>query len=99
MLFSVTSLAATSIVVAATRETLLSRLLAWAPLVGLGKISYGLYLYHLIVFFGLGSQPGWLRWMVAIGVATVSWWLWERPFLRLKHRFDRTPMGSAPQAE
>lgn len=95
VLFSVTSLAATAIVVAAARGTLLSRPLEWAPIVALGKISYGLYLYHLIVFFGLASQPDWLRWALAIGVSTASWWLWEQPFLRLKRLFKRDPGGGA----
>jgi peptidoglycan/LPS O-acetylase OafA/YrhL len=89
MLFSATALASTAIVVAAARESFLTRPLAWAPLVGLGKISYGLYLYHPIVLVGLDSAPLWIRWTLAIGLATASWWLWERLFLRLKGRYAR----------
>ncbi|MBK7950271.1 MAG: acyltransferase [Deltaproteobacteria bacterium] len=98
LLFSLTSLAATATVVAAARETALARALGWAPLVGLGKISYGLYLYHVIVFVGLGDEPVGVRWAVAIALASASWWLWERPFLRLKPRFERGVRGVAAAA-
>jgi len=49
MLFSVTSLAATAIVVGAVRVGAVGRALSLAPLVWLGKISYGLYLLHVTV--------------------------------------------------
>ncbi|MFO0691728.1 MAG: acyltransferase [Myxococcota bacterium] len=94
VLFSATSLAASAVVVAAARETLLARLLGLAPLVALGRISYGLYLYHVIVFVGLGDQSVGIRWVAAIALAAVSWWLLERPILRLKVRFERSPAGA-----
>jgi len=62
------------------------------PLVGLGKISYGLYLWHYPVIIVLGErmsgQPSWVRWststVVSLGIAIVSWHVVERPLLRRK---------------
>lgn len=96
MLFSLTSLAATTVVLAAVRIERFARPLAWKPLVLLGRISYGLYLVHVIVFVALDRRPIALRWAVALAIAVASWWLVERPFLRLKRRFER---GSGPDAE
>jgi len=98
LLFSATSLASTAIVVAAARETRLLRPLEWMPLVALGRISYGLYLYHVIVFVGLDAWPVAVRWLVAIGLAAASFQVWERPFLRLKRRFARPVEGASAAA-
>lgn len=78
------------------------KLLTLAPLVYLGEISYGLYVYHVLVLNGpigvamhgfLGSENigAWTPWLVdlpiTVGIATFSWWLVEQPILRLKERF------------
>jgi peptidoglycan/LPS O-acetylase OafA/YrhL len=75
------------------------RLLSWRPLVGLGTISYGVYLLHFpagwlarhtTVRLGLGEGV----WLVAVTgtlltlvLSLTSWFLLERPCNRLKDRF------------
>jgi peptidoglycan/LPS O-acetylase OafA/YrhL len=78
------------------------RLLAWSPLVYLGRISYGLYVYHLFIpeilprlpeWFGVGSQHDqpWTYFLVYSGIsvlmASLSWFLFEAPINRLKRFF------------
>jgi peptidoglycan/LPS O-acetylase OafA/YrhL len=72
------------------------RLLEVAPLVWLGKISYGVYLWHVVVFWLLGRAGwglGYWHWPAAaagtIGVSALSFYALERPILRLKRRFER----------
>lgn len=89
LLFSVTALAATAVVVAAVRVPAFAIPLGARPFVWLGRISYGLYLYHVIVFVGLAEKPLAVRWGVALGLAAASWWVLERPILALKRRFAR----------
>ncbi len=88
-------------------RAMLARLLAIPPLVWVGRISYGLYLWHWPVFLVLnGSRLGWtsgptmaLRVTVSLTLATMSYWLWERPFLGLKVNFSgggRLRVGARP---
>lgn len=78
------------------------RFLSTRPLVYLGRISYGLYLYHF-VFLMLTNEALYVRgladklWMklpaVALSfvVAALSWKYIERPILRWKDRYDYQP--------
>jgi peptidoglycan/LPS O-acetylase OafA/YrhL len=71
------------------------------PLRGI-DLSYGIYLYHMLVVFTLRGaglkEAGWL-WAVVLIVpaliAALSWFLVERPMLRLK-RMPWTLFGAAP---
>lgn len=76
-------------------------LLRLAPLRAIGRISYGLYLYHFPIFLtpGIwGSNPDapplervLLVLAVCFGVASLSYLLIERPLLRIGARFRGKP--------
>ena len=77
------------------------RLLEWRPIVYLGKISYGIYIYHFLVplafaavatHFGFGYEDsGFVNFvaasLVTFGLAALSWHLFERPINGLKRHF------------
>ncbi len=78
------------------------RALGSAPAAFLSRISYGVYMYHLAVFWlfrqfvpwaGQGSGDGARYWdeaalvALTLAAATLSWHLVEAPILRLKARF------------
>lgn len=76
------------------------RFLNWRPMVHIGLISYSLYLYqqlfltrHNETWFGGLTIGGLLALLLA---AEASYWLVERPSLRLRTRFERV---KAPPAE
>ena len=62
------------------------------PLRALGRVSYGLYLWHVPVFLEVASHTEhWaivpkvaLAWAIAFTLTIASWKFVERPFLRLK---------------
>jgi peptidoglycan/LPS O-acetylase OafA/YrhL len=75
-----------------------ARALSWAPLVYLGKISYGIYVYHVFIFvlltpllipYGISvDHNSWGRVVILIAatilVASISWHWVEQPFLAWK---------------
>jgi len=73
--------------VALDRNGPVARMLSMGPLVGLGAISYGVYLWHWPMFLILNGErtgsEGWklfaLRCAATVAVAAVSWWLIEQP--------------------
>ena len=79
----------------------------WAPLRAIGRVSYGLYLWHFPVFTvvdrygqGIPGAPRILLALVSAAAFTVaSWYLIERPFLRIKDSLElrsRTPKPPKP---
>ncbi len=74
--------------------TLTSRMLCWKPLRYVGKVSYGLYVLHPIVFHfvmpRVHNLPVGLQLLACFGatllVATISWYGYESWFIRLKDK-------------
>jgi peptidoglycan/LPS O-acetylase OafA/YrhL len=74
--------------------------LRWGVLTYLGKISYGLYLYHYVILrISAGRLRLWAPWEMPVGrqaltillcflAASLSWAFIEQPILRLKRRFE-----------
>ena len=86
----------TGIVVLAAAENVWrgNAVLTWKPLTILGKVSYGLYLWHMLIFQLMGRHFTWgpksvrivIGIMIVSAVTAVSWFFIEKPFLRLKDR-------------
>ncbi|MGV0627156.1 DUF459 domain-containing protein [Mycolicibacter minnesotensis] len=90
--------------VALHQTGLVARTLSWAPLVWLGTISYGVYLWHWPVFLVLnGERTGWSGWALfavrcaaTLLLAAVSWWVLEEPIRRWRpSRVSMLPLGAA----
>jgi peptidoglycan/LPS O-acetylase OafA/YrhL len=87
------------LMVGANENNPFSRLFRSKPLVLLGKISFGIYVFHLPLILVLqtliGKSPSTaleilcfpIYLTAVIGLAWLSYRLWESPFLRLKDRF------------
>ncbi len=92
------TLASAVLVAAVMHEGRLARIFAWRPLVGIGRRSYGLYLWHwpFFVFFGARDSIGRLVGALAVTVAVneIVFRLIETPsrrgeLLRWVRRVDR----------
>ncbi len=85
----------------------LTRGLATPPLLEVGRVSYGMYLFHVPVLGllrrslpGLIERPGWLfplALLTSFGIAAVSYRYIEGPLLALKDRF-RPSSQPSPRA-
>jgi peptidoglycan/LPS O-acetylase OafA/YrhL len=89
-------------------NTNLARVLTWRPLVYMGMVSYSFYIWHGRAFHAIGlerwnaSIPQGLLWALvafvwSLGMATASYYVIERPFIRFARRPLRerltTPRG------
>ena len=61
------------------------RILNVGPVVWLGRISYSLYLWQQIFVFDRHRRP-WYFILFAVGAASLSYYLVERPMLQLREK-------------
>ncbi|HUP28252.1 MAG TPA: hypothetical protein VM409_07440, partial [Chloroflexia bacterium] len=81
----------------------MAQVLSWKPLVQVGIVSYGIYLWHNPLFHLMHTGPdGWLdlpvqfaRLVVTAAFVILSYRYVEKPMLRLKERFS--PRTDQPQ--
>jgi peptidoglycan/LPS O-acetylase OafA/YrhL len=77
--------------------SLLNRLLSLPWLVYIGRLSYGLYLWHIPVFRVIHARlwpRGWevtVELVLSFAITLLSFYLIETPALRLKQRFRKQP--------
>ena len=93
--FTVIALLAGMVILAAAENAWIGNsVLTWKPLAILGKVSYGLYLWHMLIFQVMGRHFTWgpksvrivIGIMIVSAVTAASWFFVEKPFLRLKDR-------------
>ncbi len=98
------------IIYCVVREKMLVRFLEWPVLRYLGKISYGLYVYHFpIIWFSWRIRDIWsmeeslampltaiISLIVTIIVASLSYFLMERPILNLKDKYFSRDQSEKP---
>jgi peptidoglycan/LPS O-acetylase OafA/YrhL len=107
---SITALVCASLVSSTltTGTSRFGRVLAWQPLQWLGRISYGVYLWHLPIiemarragFMPMSGPPNAAQLLgmlsTTLAVAAISFHVVELPFLRLRNRFGPRPVPALP---
>jgi peptidoglycan/LPS O-acetylase OafA/YrhL len=95
-----------------TGPSLIRRFLELAPVRYIGRISYGIYLYHLFLIpigrtvashYGVPQMDRGLTMFLIYGaisvvLATISWYAIEAPINRQKRRFPYPPRGGQERA-
>jgi peptidoglycan/LPS O-acetylase OafA/YrhL len=90
------------IIVRSDENSFLTCLLSLPPIVAFGRVSYGFYLWHFLflsepsIETRLGSHRTLPIFVLTVTAAVISYWLIERPFLRLKfEHFSNAPRNQA----
>jgi peptidoglycan/LPS O-acetylase OafA/YrhL len=99
----VIGLISATVLLALRRPSISGRVLSWRPLVAVGTVSYGLYLFHWPVFVALDGArtglDGWrllaLRLVVTAAVTVASYRVVEQPVRRATWRPRRTLLAGA----
>ncbi len=96
-----------------SRQGLAGAVLECRPLVYLGRISYGIYVYHLFTPLGVALLARWIGWdidrgnwavlggaaaVATVGVASLSWHIFEYPINKLKRRIGTDVQGGSVPA-
>ncbi|MFP5237933.1 MAG: acyltransferase family protein [Acidobacteriota bacterium] len=107
--FTLVAVAAAGALTAALRVPWVARPLSWKPLVSLGAVSYGFYVFHLLFYdcdripidATRGIVPAWVfHCAIFAFVWALSWFsfrFYEQPFLRLKQRFGGSEDQKLPE--
>lgn len=95
---------ASAIVATVDGRWLLAPLLSFRPLRAIGRVSYGLYVWHLAIFIAVSREGH--AWSTAARILTsllltaaftvASWHLVERPFLRRKSSYRAHDTSEVP---
>lgn len=92
--YSVINVASAAFILLALQRHWSCRLLEWAPLVFIGRISYGLYILHvplLLATMKIGVPHSLQLGLFSVSLflaASLSFLYFERPLLRMKARFN-----------
>ena len=83
-------------------DTSFGRLLNWAPLAWLGRLSYSLYIWHQVFLDPSNGQQWMCKFPQNLGLgfaaAVASYYIIERPFLNLKNRRANVHVAAAEPA-
>jgi peptidoglycan/LPS O-acetylase OafA/YrhL len=96
--YSINAACAAGLISWALADGAFAQILSWRPLRYIGEVSYGIYLYHAFCFMAIdyvvhfhhtilgGLEQIAVTTAVSLGVASLSYHLFERPILKLKDR-------------